>query len=99
MKHFRDYLDKGGPLIGLRTASHAFDTRGNAPEGYAEWQKLDSEVLGGNYHNHYGNGPKCTVTAAAGAQGNPILAGVKLPITSNGSLYKVSPLADSTKQL
>jgi type 1 glutamine amidotransferase/nicotinamidase-related amidase len=99
MQHFRNYLDNGGALIGLRTASHALDTRGNAPEGYAEWPKFDPEVLGGNYHNHYGSGPKCTVTAAAGAAGHPILAGVKLPLTSNGSLYRVRPLADSTKQL
>ena len=99
MQYFRDYLAAGKPLIGLRTACHAFDTKGSAPAGYAEWPKFDPEVLGGNYHNHYGNGPKCTVTAAANAQDNPILAGVKLPLTSNGSLYKVRPLADSTKQL
>jgi type 1 glutamine amidotransferase/nicotinamidase-related amidase len=99
MQYFRAYLAAGKPLVGLRTACHAFDTKGSAPAGYAEWPKFDPEVLGGNYHNHYGNGPKCTVTAATGAGGNLILAGVKLPITSNGSLYKVSPLADSTKQL
>jgi type 1 glutamine amidotransferase len=99
MQYFRDYLAAGKPLIGLRTACHAFDTKGSSPAGYAEWPKFDPEVLGGNYHNHYGAGPKCTITAAAGAQGNPILVGVKLPITSDGSLYKVRPLADSTKQL
>jgi type 1 glutamine amidotransferase len=99
MQYFRDYLAAGKPLVGLRTACHAFDTKGSAPAGYAEWPKFDPEVLGGNYHNHYGAGPKCTVTAATDAQGNPILAGVKLPFTSDGSLYKVSPLAESTKQL
>ncbi len=99
MQHFRDYLNKGGALIGLRTASHALDTRGNAPEGYAEWLKLDPEVFGGNYHGHHGRGPKCTVTLAAGAEGHPILAGVKLPVLSNGSLYEVRPLEDSTKRL
>ena len=99
MKYFRDYLNGGKPLIALRTASHAFDTRGNAPEGYAEWRGLDAKVLGGNYHGHYGSGPKCTVTAAAGAEGHPILAGVQIPFTSNGSLYEVRPLADSVKRL
>jgi len=99
MRYFRDYLNSGKPLIALRTASHAFDTRGNAPEGYAEWSSLDAEVLGGNYHGHYGSGPKCTVTGAAGAEGHQILAGVKIPFTSNGSLYEVRPLAGSVKQL
>ncbi|MHC4560067.1 MAG: ThuA domain-containing protein [Planctomycetota bacterium] len=99
MKYFREYLEGSGPLVGLRTASHAFDTRGSAPEGYAEWLGFDPEVLGGNYHGHHGSGPKCTVTVAAGAEGHPILAGVQIPFTSNGSLYEVRPLADSTKRL
>src|SRR5256885_10409834 len=30
---------------GLRTASHAFEN----------WKEWDRDVLGGNYHNHYGN--------------------------------------------
>jgi len=94
MKYLRDFLDRGGPLIGLRTASHAFDSRGNAPkEGHDEWPKFDLEVLGGNYHGHYGAGPKMTGTAAAGAAGHPILKGVELPLLSNGSLYRASPLA------
>ena len=99
MKYFRNYMDSGRPLIGLRTASHAFDTRGNAPAGYAEWQKLDPEVLGGNYHGHHGSGPRCAVTTAAGADTHPILAGVQMPFTSDGSLYEVRPLTKSTKRL
>jgi len=99
MKYLRDYMAAGKPLIALRTASHAFDTRGSAPAGYAEWPEFDPEVLGGNYHGHHGAGPKCTVTLAAGAEGHPILAGVKLPFTSDGSLYEVRPLAESTKRL
>jgi nicotinamidase-related amidase/type 1 glutamine amidotransferase len=99
MQYLRDYLGRGKPLMGLRTASHAFDTRGSAPAGYDEWPKLDPEVLGGNYHGHHGSGPKCAVTAAGGSAGHPILAGVKLPFTSDGSLYEVRPLAESAKPL
>jgi nicotinamidase-related amidase len=100
MKYLRDFLDRGGPLIGLRTASHAFDSRGSAPkEGHDEWPKFDPEVLGGNYHNHYAAGPKMTASAAAGAAGHPILKGVELPLLSNGSLYRANPLAASTTLL
>jgi type 1 glutamine amidotransferase/nicotinamidase-related amidase len=99
MKYLRDYLDRGKPLIGLRTASHAFDTHGNAPDGHVEWRKFDPEVLGGNYHGHYGSGPISTITVATGAESHPILAGIKIPFTSNGSLYEVSPLSKSTKRL
>ena len=93
MQYLKAYLDRGGPLIGLRTASHAFDARGAGPADHVEWPRFDPEVLGGNYHNHYGGGPKCAVTRAAGAQGHPILAGVTLPLLTDGSLYRVRPLA------
>ena len=99
MKYFRDYLDRGKPLIGLRTASHAFDAKGKGPEGHVEWPEFDPEVLGGNYHGHYGGGPVTTVTPAGGAIDHPILAGVRLPFTSIGSLYEAGPLTKSTKLL
>jgi type 1 glutamine amidotransferase/nicotinamidase-related amidase len=99
MKYFRDYLDRGKPLVALRTSSHAFDTRGKHPDGHVEWRKFDPEVLGGNYNGHYGSGPKCTVTAVAGTEGHPILAGVQVPFTSMSSLYKASPLTELTRTL
>ena len=99
MKYLREFLDRGGPLIGLRTASHAFDSRGSAPKGHDEWVKFDPEVLGGNYHGHYGAGPVATITLAAGVADHPILKGVELPLLSNGSLYKASPLVAGTQLL
>ena len=36
---------------------------GQRPEGgHDEWPKFDPEVLGGNYHSHYGAGPVATIT-------------------------------------
>lgn len=99
MKFLREYLDSGRPLIGLRTASHAFDTRGRAPMGCEEWRSFDHDVLGGNYHNHYKKGPKTIITTAAGAQSHPILNGIETPFTSDSSLYMTSPLADLTTPL
>jgi nicotinamidase-related amidase/type 1 glutamine amidotransferase len=99
MKYLRDYLGRGKPLIGLRTASHAFDSRGSAPKGNDEWPKFDPEVLGGNYHGHYAAGPKVTITPGAGAGSHPILQGVELPFLSNGSLYEAAPLAAGTQLL
>ncbi len=99
MKYLREFLDRGGPLIGLRTASHAFDSRGSAPKGHDEWIQFDPEVLGGNYHGHYGAGPVSTVTPAPGVADHAILKGIELPLLSNGSLYKPSPLAAGTQLL
>ena len=99
MQHLKAYLDRGGPLIGLRTASHAFDARGAGPADHTEWPTFDPDVLGGNYHNHHGSGPKCSVTLAEGAEDHPILAGVRLPLLSDGSLYRVRPLAETATPL
>jgi type 1 glutamine amidotransferase/nicotinamidase-related amidase len=99
MKYLHLYLEKGKPLIGLRTASHAFDARGKGPKDHAEWTKFDPDVLGGNYHGHYGRGPTTTVTSVDGTEKHPILTGVKTPFTSISPLYQVSPLAKSTKTL
>jgi nicotinamidase-related amidase/type 1 glutamine amidotransferase len=93
MQYLRDYLESGKPLLALRTASHAFDTRASTPAGHVEWREFDHDVLGGNYTGHYASGPQTTVTAATAAQDHPILSGVKTPFISNGSLYKTSPLA------
>jgi type 1 glutamine amidotransferase/nicotinamidase-related amidase len=99
MEAIRMYLAAGKPLVGIRTASHAFDARGKGPAGHVEWPKFDPEVLGGNYHGHHGAGSKVTVTIAPDAKDHPILAGIHGPFTGNGSLYKVSPLASSATPL
>ena len=99
MQYLKDYLERGGPLIGLRTASHAFDSRGSGPPDHIEWPRFDPDVLGGNYHGHYGAGPTATLTAPANATDHPILTGLNLPFLSEGSLYKTSPLAESTTLL
>lgn len=95
----RKYLDAGRPIIGIRTASHAFDAKGKHAAGQAEWPEFDAQVLGGNYKGHHGPGTTTTVTAAAGAEGHAILVGVPLPAVGNGSLYRVSPLAAGTTPL
>jgi type 1 glutamine amidotransferase len=99
MQYLKDYLKRGGPLIGLRTASHAFDSRGSGPPDHIDWPRFDPDVLGGNYHGHYGGGPTTTLTAPPSATDHPILTGLKLPFPSMGSLYKTSPLAESTTLL
>ena len=95
----RAFLAAGKPLVGIRTASHAFDTKGKHAAGHAEWRTFDPDVLGGNYQGHYGAGSKTTVTVAQGAASHAILAGVKVPLVTNGSLYRTSPLAKTATPL
>jgi nicotinamidase-related amidase/type 1 glutamine amidotransferase len=99
----QSHLDAGKPLVGIRTASHAFAVRDqNAPLGLglATWQNFDPEVLGGHYTGHHGDGSKVSVTIAPGADKHPILRGLDVShLIGNGSLYKAAPLAGSTTPL
>ena len=72
----RKYLDAGKPVIGIRTASHAFQT----------WLAFDHEVLGGDYHGHTPQDKPAKVTPVEQDKEQPVLAGVE-PFTTNGRLY------------
>jgi type 1 glutamine amidotransferase len=90
MAKIRGYLDRGKPLVALRTASHAFET----------WKEFDHEVLGGNYQGHHAKDLAITVRRAEDAgDGNPLLKDVKTPFVSKASLYKNTPLAKTAKPL
>jgi type 1 glutamine amidotransferase len=88
-EHFRRYFDSGKPVVGLRTASHAFQNDSG----------FDKRVLGGNYHNHYGNDGTTKVTATAGGEKHPILTGVAGTFEGKGSLYKNAPLPEGSLPL
>lgn len=100
MQLVRAYVASGKPVIGIRTASHAFSVRGSSPpEGFAEWPEFDAEVFGGNYHGHHRNHLKSTIRYAEDSP-HPILQKLKTqPFSQGGSLYQTSPLADGTHVL
>jgi nicotinamidase-related amidase/type 1 glutamine amidotransferase len=98
----RKFVAAGKPVVGIRTASHAFAPPGGqkVPAGFEAWKEFDREVFGGNYTGHHGTGPKTAVTVAEGAAGHPILRGVDVAaLRGCGSLYTVRPLAKSTTPL
>jgi hypothetical protein len=99
----RAYLAAGKPLVGIRTACHAFALRPADPPpapNHGVWQAFDPQVLGGHYTNHYPEGPRTTVTVAPGAGGHEILRGITVAkLFGAGSLYKVSPLESDTTPL
>jgi type 1 glutamine amidotransferase len=97
----RQYVGSGKPVIGIRTASHAFCLRNaGPPPGRSDWKRFDPDVFGGHYTNHHGNQLASMVHASADAQTHPILKGLEgLPFQQGGSLYKTSPLVDGTDVL
>ncbi|MCA9020328.1 MAG: ThuA domain-containing protein, partial [Planctomycetaceae bacterium] len=101
MQAIRDYIKAGKPVVGIRTASHAFSLRGKQPpEGLQDWPEFDAEVFGGNYHGHYANDLKSMITINQAQKRNPILTGIPdKPFPQAYSLYEVSPLAKNTTVL
>jgi type 1 glutamine amidotransferase len=83
LEQVKKYCLSGRPIVAVRTASH----------GFQNWLEFDKLILGGNYHNHYPDGPETTATVVAAAA-HPVLEGVPTTLKSPGSLYKTSPLAD-----
>jgi putative membrane-bound dehydrogenase-like protein len=87
MKHLDDYLSRGGPVVGLRTATHAFKMGANDPfPKYSfDYKGADYElgfghqVLGQTWVGHYGQNHKQStrITIAKGKESHPILRGVK----------------------
>ncbi|MFO0843426.1 MAG: isochorismatase family protein [Gemmataceae bacterium] len=76
MATLRKYVEGGKPVVGLRTASHAFAARGGqAAEGYEAWPEFDRDVLGGHYTGHHGKEVKATIEVAKDAADHPILKG------------------------
>lgn len=100
LQRIRDYLHAGQPLVGLRTASHAFDVRGDKEPGQAEWPEFDPQVLGGNYHGH-GPNPRGTDVAVVPKRSTHVLLEGVEPHRwhSTGSLYYTAPLAPDTTVL
>jgi type 1 glutamine amidotransferase len=82
----KKYCDEGKPIVGIRTASHAFQT----------WLEFDRDVLGGNYKGHYGKDMPAAVKPSA--EGHPVLLGVT-PFETTGKLYKNPDLAADARRL
>jgi type 1 glutamine amidotransferase len=101
MQILRDWVSQGRPVVGIRTACHAFSLRGKQPRPPLEtWEAWDPQVFGGHYVNHHANGIKSTIRDVPQVDSNPILQGVDIgKLVGNGSLYLVSPLNKSAQPL
>jgi hypothetical protein len=105
MKHFVDYLDRAGPIVGLRTATHGFN---KIPKGSA-YEKFNNrfggedhkggfgrQVLGEQWAGHYGGNHRSStrLDIVPEKKNHPILRGVKNMWAQCGG-YKADPLKPS----
>lgn len=87
MAHVESYLERGGPVVGLRTASHTFKIPGDSPYAKYDFQSkgkgydngFGQQILGNTWVGHYGNnheqGTRIQIVPAQ--KDNVILSGVK----------------------
>lgn len=95
----RKFIAAGKPVIGIRTASHAFSLRNKKPpEGRVDWPDFDQAVFGGNYTNHHGNDLTVVLKMVEAEGRQQLLHGIdgSRSYPSSGSLYRVSPLVTGT---
>ena len=91
MQYFENYLQKGKPIIAIRTATHAFNVK-DSLSNYQHWgnyykgEKTDwhggfgKKILGANWHTHHGHHKQQSTRGqfAEGAKENPILKNIEV---------------------
>ena len=103
MQHFVDYLDRAGPVVGLRTATHGFNKiKGKFEKynnGYGGEEYKDGfgrQVLGEKWAGHYGGNHRQStrLDVVPEQKDHPILRGVKKMWAQCGG-YKADPMKPS----
>jgi type 1 glutamine amidotransferase len=106
MAHIESYLERGGPVVGMRTASHAFkipngskyakyDFRSKAPD----YQNgFGHQILGNTWVGHYGENHKqgTRITTVPEQRANVILTGVGETAFCHAGAYVGKAASDFT---
>ncbi len=104
MKEVVDYVESGRPIIGMRTATHAFNLKGKTYAKFTwnskEWDGgFGRQVLGETWVNHHGNHGKESTRGviAPEAKGHAIVRGIKDgDIWGPTDVYEAHPPSDCT---
>lgn len=96
--HFAKFLNAGKPVIGFRTATHAFS--GAAQTGDFKWAEFGLKILGEKWVNHHGDhkvqGTRSVVETAT--QAHEILRGVH-EIFATTDVYGIANLDQKAAQI
>jgi type 1 glutamine amidotransferase len=108
MKYIIDYTNSGKPIIGLRTATHAFNYTKNTNSPYAKYSFRSKDpdggwgrqVLGETWISHYGvhNRESTRGVIAEGMEGHPIARGCE-DIWGPSDVYGLTTLQGDCKPL
>jgi len=108
MKYIIDYTDSGKPIMGLRTATHAFRYKKQKDSPFAKYSFRDKQfdggygrqVLGETWISHYGRHQKESTRGliAKGMENHPIVKGVE-DIWGPSDVYGITTLYGDSKPL
>jgi len=108
MKYIIDYTDSGRPILGLRTATHAFNYGKRKDSPYAKYSFRNRElrggygrqVLGETWINHHGNHGKESTRGlvAEGMENHPIVQGCE-DIWGPSDVYGITKLSGDSKPI
>lgn len=106
MKHIVDYIDSGKPIVGMRTATHAFSYAKHKDSPYAKYSWRDAnfdggfgrQVLGETWISHYGKHEKESTRGivAPGMEKHPLTRGLT-DIWGPSDVYEVKTLSGDSK--
>ncbi len=107
MKHIVDYVESGKPIVGIRTATHAFQLKSSTTYAKYSWNSPDGGfgrmVLGETWVKHHGHHGKQSTMGVLNPQElkNPILSGIHDgELWSKTDVYEVHlPLPGDSKTL
>jgi hypothetical protein len=109
MKYLVHYIESGRPIIGLRTATHAFALKDSKSYGKYTWQSKEwdggfgRQVLGETWINHHGQHGKQSTRGiiARGQENHPVVRGIEDDdIWGPTDVYRVRlPLPGDSKPL
>jgi len=103
MKYVVDFINSGKPVLGLRTATHAFQISRDKQSPYAKWDwnnrdwrgGFGRQVLGETWVNHWGNHGSQSTRGIINEtmKDHPVLKGVE-DIWGPTDVYEAHPLPD-----
>ena len=96
MKHFVDAYQRGIPIIGLRTSTHAFSYPDDRETSYREYNSFGERVLGEKWVSHWGRHKREATLGVfePSAENEPILSGVA-NIFGDTDVYEAYPPQDA----
>ena len=98
MEKILSYVKSKRPVVGLRTANHAFKFPEENP--YSKWNLgFGSEVLGAPWRTHYGGRYGTRIAKIAEMADHPVLEGVEPSFRVRSWLYHVLPLSEGCDPL